>query len=209
MSMAGRIAVAAGIVGTTVIVGGIVGVVSITDIGARADNAGSRVSVAKIDVAAPAHVTPFPVMSTDSDIPAPAVPETVTVPAPEPGKVVATEARAPKSPAATSDAASKGSGSASHSSGHNSSGQTSSDRNGDQGTKNGNAGDQGNQGANTRSGAPERSRLNAPLQPRLVQREAIIAQAPVHGNGHDSGRGRGHHKTSHTQSRESSPAHPD
>ncbi|MDL9980776.1 hypothetical protein [Microbacterium candidum] len=86
--MAGRIAVTAVAASTVAIVGGIVGVVALTDAGARADDAGSRVSVAHIDVAAPSHPSPT-VVPADADIPTPDA-GAVTVPAPEPG-VVATK----------------------------------------------------------------------------------------------------------------------
>jgi hypothetical protein len=159
-----------------VIVGGIVGVVTVTDLGARADNSGSRVSVAKIDIAAPAHRTPPVVTTTDSDIPVPVSPGTVTVPAPDPGKVVTTEAKAHKSTVATSDAASKQPAKAQQPSGRNSSGQASSGQNRNQDA-------QGGQHGNGDSGATGQSHLNSPIQPKLQQRVGIIAQAPVHGHG--------------------------
>lgn len=198
MSMAARMAVTAGIAGTAVIVSGIIGVVTITDLGARADNAGSRVSVAKIDVVAPSHPTPFPVVAADSDIPAPAAPETVTVPAPEPGEILTSPAKASKTTAAKSEA----SGNRRPASGQHSSGQ---DANG-QGGQNGHQ----NSDQTAGNGAGGQSRLNAPvMSPKLVQRDGVIAQAPVHGNGRDNGKARGHDKSFTSQSRESSPAHRD
>lgn len=103
--MAGRIAVTAVAAGTVAIVSGIVGIVALTDAGARADDAGSRVSVAHIDVAAPVHPTTSPTATADADIPAPDA-GAVTVPAPDPGEVTAPVAHAgtttAKEPAASS-----------------------------------------------------------------------------------------------------------
>ena len=224
--MAARMAVTAGIAGTAVIVSGIVGVVTLTDLNARADNAGARVSVAKIDVVAPSRPTPLPVTASDSDIPAPATPE--TVPAPEPRVVVTSPVKAHETTTAKSEAASKGTGKAQPASGQNSSGQNS---NGQAGTANGNQ--NGGQGAGKGGGDNGQSQLNAPvMSPKVVQRNTVIAQAPVHGNGRDNGNGqdhakgpdngkgpdvkgpdnadgRGQDKTSTAQSRESSPAHRD
>ena len=209
--MAGRIAVAAGIAATAVVVSGIVGVVTVTDLGARADNAGSRVSVAKIDVGAPSHPTPFPVVATDSDIPAPAAPEAVTVPAPEPGEVVASPPKGHKTTAAKSEASSKASGGGQPAAGKNSSGQNVSRQNPNGQNANGQGGSQnGDEGASKGGGANTQSHMDAPVSsPKLVQREGIIAQVAVHGNGRDGGNGRGHDKSSTSQSRQSSPAHRD
>jgi hypothetical protein len=198
MTMAGRIAVAAGIAGTVAIVSGIVGVVALTDAGARADDAGSRVSVAKIDVAAPAHPTPAPVTTTDSDIP---VPGPVTVPAPEPGEIAPatarnhadTGARSDRRTQDNADAPAQGDGGRSTSQG---------------GAGQGGAGQGGNgQGGSGKSGG---ARSDAPLQQGAVSGlgdlrapNALVTPASVDHVSH------GHDKALKTQSRKSSPAHRD
>jgi hypothetical protein len=191
MTMAGRIAVAAGIAGTVAIVSGIVGVVALTDAGARADDAGSRVSVAKIDVAAPAHPTPAPVTTTDSDIP---VPGPVTVPAPEPGEIV---------PSAPNRANAAGRSDRRTQDNADAPAQGDSGRS----TSQGGSGQGGNgQGGSGKAGG---ARSDAPLQQGAVSGlgdlHAQNAMVPV-ADDHVS---HGHDKVLKTQSRKSSPAHRD
>ena len=219
MSMAARIAVAAGIAGTAVIVSGIIGVVTVTDLGARADNAGSRVSVAKIDVARPVASDSA---SRDRDglgHPRSCGARDRHVPAPEPGEVVTGPSKARKTTAAKSEASSgrraehlglqgirqRGAGVRSELVGPERV-RPELERAGWQPERRPERG----QGQRRQRRRAAQSQVNAPvLTPKLVQREGIIAQSPVHGNGHDNSNARGHDKSLKSQSRESSPAHRD